>query len=291
MHQGPRTKQSLKLQGKTSITPQIESVNISGIDVLRWNPRRPLPIRPRRFFRWTRELPFAPRTNNVGDIAGVAVTDYLHKRFAPNSIARTRKALGTIGSIIHMLPQGATIWGSGVNGKHLDLAPPRKLDIRSVRGPRTREYLIERGYEVPATYGDPGLLLTELTGNEKLTPTREVTVIANLNDLRFQDDPRRLTALSNLKEFTTGIRQSEFVIASSLHGIIFADAYNIPVCPLVTEAEPLFKYLDYFEGTGRFDVQFAYSIEEALRMGPVPPLEWNPAPPLLEAFPAVLWRS
>ncbi|MBV7432431.1 polysaccharide pyruvyl transferase family protein [Dermabacteraceae bacterium P13115] len=270
------------------MTQQIESVNIGGVDVLRWNPHKPLPLRPQRFFRWTKKLPFSPRVNNVGDMAGVDVARHLHREMAGGARAPKRGQLGAIGSIMHMLPQGTTVWGPGVNGKHLDLELPRDLDIRAVRGPRTRQYLMERGYRVPEIFGDPGLLLPQITGAEKLAPNREVTIIANLNDVRFENDPRTLSALVSLKDFTDGIRRSEFIVASSLHGIIFADAYGIPVCPLVTEAEPLFKYLDYFEGTGRSQVKFAHTVEEALDLGPVPQLEWDPRP-LIEAFPSDLW--
>ncbi|MFW0184670.1 polysaccharide pyruvyl transferase family protein [Rothia sp. CCM 9418] len=272
------------------MSQQMEPVDVGGVNVLRWNPPRAVKLRPQRFFRWTKKLPFAPRINNVGDIAGVDVVRYLHRELAGGHNSKVRTNLGAIGSIIHMLPAGTVVWGPGVNGKHLDLSLPKNLDIRAVRGPRTREYLMNLGYQVPEIFGDPGLLLPHITGDKKLSPTREITIIANLNDTRFINDERSLSALCSLDDFVTGIRRSEFIIASSLHGIIFADAYGIPVCPLVTEAEPLFKYLDYFEGTGRFDIKFAHSVEEALRIGPVPKITWDEKP-LLQAFPSELWKN
>lgn len=33
------------------------------------------------------------------------------------------------------------------------------LDIRSVRGPVTRNILMDLGYDVPSVYGDPAILL------------------------------------------------------------------------------------------------------------------------------------
>ncbi len=48
------------------------------------------------------------------------------------------------------------------------------------------------------------------------------------------------------------ILDSEFVISSSLHGLIIADAFGVPSRLLkITDTEPLFKYRDYYEGTGR----------------------------------------
>ena len=64
------------------------------------------------------------------------------------------------------------------------------------------------------------------------------------------------------------ILDSEFVISTSLHGLVLADAYGIPARMLrITENEPLFKYQDYYEGTGRSTFTFATSVEEALTMG------------------------
>ena len=64
------------------------------------------------------------------------------------------------------------------------------------------------------------------------------------------------------------ILDSELVISTSLHGLVLADAYGIPARMLrITENEPLFKYQDYYEGTGRSTFAFATSVEEALAMG------------------------
>ena len=60
------------------------------------------------------------------------------------------------------------------------------------------------------------------------------------------------------------ILDSKFVISSSLHGIIIAEAFGIPARLLkITDKEPLFKYADYYYGTGRFDFQAATSVAQA----------------------------
>ena len=60
------------------------------------------------------------------------------------------------------------------------------------------------------------------------------------------------------------------MIASSLHGIVVAEAYRILVLLRITENEPLFKYRDYYLGTGRKNFSYAKSIGEALQMGGEP---------------------
>jgi pyruvyltransferase len=72
-----------------------------------------------------------------------------------------------IGSIIHMAEDNDVIWGSGVNGKHPNKTDKNfyrfsQLDVRAVRGPLTRQFLMDMGIKCPAVYGDPALLLPKL---------------------------------------------------------------------------------------------------------------------------------
>jgi pyruvyltransferase len=87
------------------------------------------------------------------------------------------------------------------------------------------------------------------------------------------------------------ICDSRFVISSSLHGIVVAEAFGIPARMLrITETEPLFKYFDYYAGTNRPDFQFAYSVEEALLMGGERPCECD-LMKLYNAFPFEFWPN
>lgn len=67
-----------------------------------------------------------------------------------------------IGSIIQFLGQDCVVYGSGFLFRW---AMPQfarkklKLDIRAVRGPLTRNVLMELGYKLPEVYGDPAILL------------------------------------------------------------------------------------------------------------------------------------
>ncbi|GLQ53654.1 hypothetical protein GCM10010862_09130 [Devosia nitrariae] len=86
------------------------------------------------------------------------------------------------------------------------------------------------------------------------------------------------------------IASCEFVISSSLHGLVVADAYGIPsIYVRVGEREGLLKYEDYYAGTGR-SLHFANSIDEALSQGPCAPARFDPKP-LIDAFPYDIWRT
>lgn len=70
-----------------------------------------------------------------------------------------------IGSIIDFGYQDATIWGSGLLNnfaiENLKKAKfiGRKLDIRVVRGPYTKQLLERAGYQCPEKFGDPAVLM------------------------------------------------------------------------------------------------------------------------------------
>lgn len=67
-----------------------------------------------------------------------------------------------IGSSLTLLCNSESIvWGAGVidNAEEL-LAHPKK--VLAVRGPLSRQYLLERGIECPAVYGDPALLVPKV---------------------------------------------------------------------------------------------------------------------------------
>lgn len=211
-----------------------------------------------------------------------------------------RTKLLAIGSIIHKAEDGDVIWGSGVNGKSWprNLERGIRLDVRLVRGPLTRQALMRAGYECPEIYGDPGHLFPILFEKEiaEYVPSVEsdarIVYVPNLNDDRFMDQDnykalKHVQYVSPLRppwEVARLIADAELVISSSLHGLIFADHYRVPAVPLLSMFEPIYKYIDYFEGTGRSGIRMAHSLEDALDCPEVPPAKVD-CEAMVEAFP------
>lgn len=220
---------------------------------------------------------------NFGDEIG----PMLVRALAPNDARGTGRLL-SVGSVIHFGGRGDVVWGAGINGKvRQTLQHP--LDVRAVRGPLTRAVLQGHGVAVPEVFGDPALLMPRLF-NVPVGERREVLIMPNLNELHRVTDERVVSPLGDPFEIVSAIRGAEFVIASSLHALVIADAYGIPARPLVPGAEHAFKYLDYYAGTGRADVRFAESIEEALDLGPVAPADVD-LDAIERAFPSDLWQA
>lgn len=232
-------------------------------------------------------------TTNFGDTLSVVLVERMVGKPITKASIKEQKLLA-IGSILHFAKDGDVVWGSGVNSKH----PTHKdynfvyLDVRSVRGPLTRKFLMSLGVKVPEVYGDPALLLPRFFPEFKVNPIREYIVIPHISEIDlFKGQPNVVLPTEGWKNVVQKIVESKFVISSSLHGIIVAEAFGIPAKLLrVTENEPLFKYEDYYLGTGRSKFSFSKSIEEALKSGgeskPICDLD-----ALYKAFPFDLYKN
>lgn len=231
---------------------------------------------------------------NFGDYLAYAVVARMLalQELVPNEPSENPTSLFSIGSVLHFARDGDTVWGSGRNGK-ISGEEHRfsRLDARAVRGPLTRAFLGERNIECPAIYGDPALLIPRLFPSRfTWTPTPgKVGIVPNLNDLSLVNDPRVIDPTQRWDAVIDEILSCEFVVASSLHGLIVADAFGVPCAQVrFSSTEHDFKYSDYHLGAGRSEFWSSDTVEEALCRGALPPISFDPEP-LLAAFPYDLW--
>jgi pyruvyltransferase len=195
-----------------------------------------------------------------------------------------KNKLLAIGSIISAVQDGDYIWGAGALGN--EIIPYRKnLTIKAVRGPLTAEVLKRNnllGHQsTDILYFDPAVLISiihpELKAIHPKTDSATVVIphYANLKYLTkwksqglLSGTTRLISPLSHPLYVAKSIRRAHRVISSSLHGLIIAEALGIEAVPfrLATSHEPVFKYEDYYEGTGRVMPRFATDLKEALAM-------------------------
>lgn len=238
---------------------------------------------------------------NFGDFLSVKIVERMIggpiQTYETKPVVRGKKFLA-LGSILYFAREDDVIWGSGINGKrpYKHEYQFTRLDVRSVRGPLTKAFLKEKfNIDAPEIYGDPALLFPYLFPEFKKSenPSNNYVVVPNYNDEKFfprsTKDPHIVYPTDPWDEVVKKILDSQFVIASSLHGIIIAEAYGIPARLLrISENEPMFKYQDYYFGTNRPNFSIAYSIEEALMMGGEISYECD-LKKLYEAFPFDYW--
>ncbi|GGE98651.1 polysaccharide pyruvyl transferase family protein [Mycetocola zhadangensis] len=262
------------------------------VEVVHWNPPRPV-----FSGRMGRLIPVKRPIGNFGDLLGPMIVERMRERLGlAVAVGLPDRRLLSVGSILHYARNFDVVWGSGINGK----VEPQwgcidTLDIRAVRGPRTRARLIENGFAVPEVYGDPALLVPELfpeLADWAAEPKRyPLTIIPNLHDLaELRGRPNVISPRAPVWRVLERIARSELVVGSSLHGIIVAEALGVPARLVAPAREDLMKYRDYFEATGRDVLPLALTVDAAITAGGAMGLIWNPAP-LRDAFPADLWPS
>lgn len=189
------------------------------------------PKKPSHVLWWYR----APKSYNFGD----EITPWLFEKMfgirqdKPGRLTASNVLLA-VGSIMRLANGNTEVWGSGIrNIDQMDFQRARKF--HAVRGLFSRKRLLERGYDCPEVYGDPGLLLPDfynpsIDKKYKLGVIPHIVDFAELNDHFGQMDGVKVINLEtdNIEGVVRDILECEHIVSTSLHGIITAVAYNVP---------------------------------------------------------------
>ena len=205
--------------------------------------------------------------------------------------------LVSVGSVLHFARNDDALWGTGFNQKMGEkLIQFDRLDVRAVRGPLTRKFLMDRNIDVPEVYGDPALLLPYFYSRELMEKPdkKDYIIINHMNDDMAQYagyEKDLVTPMQYPGSFIEAIVNSKRVISSSLHGVIIAEAYGIPAIFYDSgSGESMFKYEDYYQGTGRTDIPKVSNLEEGISMALTTPPDFTGITrKLYQAFPFDLW--
>lgn len=241
----------------------------------------------------TREAPCA----NLGDaLSPVIVGALTGGRVVHADFDAPVERLAAVGTIGHALRGGRLhFWGTGLDR---NLWPrdesgqlcrtPGEVKVHATRGPLSRAVLIEAGFDAPAIYGDPVLLLPHLFAFEPVEPVFDLGVIPHLSELdsvmleavpkpefRRYEVPEGIRLLHTwtaarpqaLFERIDQIRACRRILSKSLHGLVIAEAFGIPAlyigakgrgaksCDLMDARHGVdHRFADYYLGTGRQQV-------------------------------------
>jgi len=214
-----------------------------------------------RVFWWNEKIIQGKSKENYGDLLGKYLVEKISGKkvvFAWPKKSRIADLFNpiyvTIGSILTNVNHKCIVWGSGIISKEY---PIKKAKFLAVRGPQTRNFLLEQNHEVPAIFGDPALLLpryfsptTEKKYRYGIIPHYDDAVFVEAMNLKT-DDICVLSMMTNdIEGKTIEFLQCEKIVSSSLHGIIVAHAYGIPAV-WQRFSDKVFgddiKYQDYFE--------------------------------------------
>lgn len=160
----------------------------------------------------------------------------------------------TIGSIISSATKKSIVWGSGIIKKDDNI---REAKFIAVRGPKTRDRILEQGFNCPEVYGDPAILLPNYY-NPEVKKKYSIGVVPHYVDYKAikealsEDKNIKVINLltQSVEDTTKEILECNHIISSSLHGVIVSQAYKIPAL-WVKFSEKLsgdnIKFYDYYE--------------------------------------------
>jgi len=174
---------------------------------------------------------------------------------------KNQEVYSIIGSVLGKVHnRNLIVWGSGfISSSSRFKVKPRK--IYAVRGPLTRKLIIDQGIDCPKVYGDPALLYP-LFYEPNSKKKYKMGIIPHFTDQNnqlinnFKNNPGIviIDILSKTNEVVDNICSCEMIASSSLHGIIAADAYEVPSIWIEFSENVIgngFKFYDYFESVGR----------------------------------------
>ena len=194
---------------------------------------------------------------NVGDVASMSLLNYVYKdRGDINFYHCTENAkVSCIGSVLEhkAITKDTYICGSGW---HNYLGTEFKGDLNKVlgvRGKLTADFLGLNCNDI--CLGDPALLFPRYY-NKQVEKKYDYAMICHLKDLKYFREKYKDSELhiigvdtNNVEAFIDEVLKCKFIFSSSLHGLIFAHAYNIPAIHLeriMLESKDNFKFKDYY---------------------------------------------
>ena len=208
---------------------------------------------------------------NFGDM----ITPFILKKYGYNpyfSLPHDADIIA-VGSILEHLPsryKGKIIGTGFLFEKSFATFP--YADIISLRGNLSK---IRIKNAKPTFLGDPGLLTGRLINRQKKTHTLGIishfldsnNVWINSFYKKYEKDVLLINPQQESEIVINSIAKCEYILSSSLHGLVVADSLNIPNIWFTPSQKILggnFKYLDYFSSIERIAKPYATNSTDTL---------------------------
>ena len=209
---------------------------------------------------WSKPFP-----GNFGDwLSPLILAQFTDSRIVLQSPVKpaSKKHLISLGSIGRFIKSNSVVLGTGVSS--LDIELNRKAEYVSVRGPLTAELLKRSGGPTVTSYGDPGVLLSDVYDLKRGATNGRVAFIRHFSHtgvpMQLPDNFDELSVMrsrpQDIESFVKALLAYDQVVTSAMHVMITCQSYGIP-CALVSfeGAEDNvhgtgIKYEDYALGAG-----------------------------------------
>lgn len=166
----------------------------------------------------------------------------------------------SIGSILQKnFKYKVDVWGSGCMYSSSTKYIINVNKIHAIRGKLSRKVALNSSIQCPEIYGDPAILLPLFYQSKVKRKTHSIGLLPHYIDhdsewvLKYKDcnDVKFIDILQPIEKVIDDINSCNYVISSSLHGLIAADVYNIPSLWVEFSDKVRgngFKFRDYYSG-------------------------------------------
>lgn len=201
-------------------------------------------------------LPPDENSGNLGDMLTPLILDYFNVNY--EYTYNDDYNMIVVGSIAKLAKPNTVVLGSGFM-KFDDQVEPN-ANYKFVRGPLSKNKILESNATTSDFYGDPAFLLPLFIDESK--KTEEVGFVPHWSQYEiFKKSNPNLHIINvwheNCLEVIKNITSCKCIISSSLHGLIIASAYNIPSAWV--EFDKLKngrdKFIDYYESIDLLNVE------------------------------------
>ena len=238
-----------------------------------------------KVFEYNNGKPNHPhRSKNWGDIVSyplVKTISQSEKVQLTNNSGDSGKLI-VVGSVLQHLRHGDLVWGGGcIDQNHISGIPQK---VFAVRGPLTRHELLSKGIECPPIYGDPALLMPYITDYKRKEPKYKYGLIphyADENEIQVETLKEKgvkiIDICGGLEKFIEDIMDVEFILSSSLHGLIAADAWGIPNARVIIKGTLYgghFKFIDYCLSVNR-KIDYGYQLTSTTSLEDLGKIHYN----------------
>lgn len=205
---------------------------------------------------------------NAGDFFAVFIAPIISGRPASfrDDSQGNRNSLCVVGSILNWGIR--YMWGPGLLYDDKRGLPGTTEVVFACRGPRSYDDFAVtalKGTVMHKVYGDSGSLLSwfyQPHDQRKKYPLCvlphhvdwDIPFFTRMDEWWDGDTPLRIDIMQPLFKIADEIVQCEFILCSSLHGIIFSDSYGVPNAHVKYMHKVMgehFKFHDYFDSVGR----------------------------------------
>ena len=224
---------------------------------------------------------FVP-SQNFGDAFNAFYLKETQKKFKWTHHEIEKKIIA-VGSILGIGSRPYTkVWGTGAMYKHISL--PKNVNFLAVRGPETRKLVEAQGYNVDdIKLGDPALLLPRIYNPNDIEKTHKIGIIPHVVDTLdardFLKENSHISAklidsncgIKNMKRYINDVLSCEYIVSTSLHGLICAAAYGVPAVWCEVGNRLMgdgIKFKDFYNSIGINDIPKLTKFRDAINYIP-----------------------